>query len=242
MCPTLKGLVQNSASSYASAYCALSLCRAKHLASLLRKKFCALGKVRVEHKTQTNKATQSLTPNGNKTHAVHYKSVTVEWATPMWLFLLLKKTFPGGFTLDPCCTDFNAKCQKYFTLIQDGLLQSWAKEIVFMNPPYGRAIWHWMRKAYLSALKDGATVVCLVPARTDTKWWHDFALQGNNQIIFLKGRLKFGDAKNSAPFPSALIVMRPPGAAHFEEGYLSNLINDAKCRQRKHTIDSSRAA
>jgi hypothetical protein len=72
-----------------------------------------------------------------------------------------------------------------------------------MNPPYGRAIKDWMAKAYDSS-KNGAKVVCLVPARTDTAWWHDYAMKG--EITFLRGRLKFGNSKNSAPFPSALVV------------------------------------
>ena len=76
-----------------------------------------------------------------------------------------------------------------------------------MNPPYGREIGTWMGKAYNSARKNGATVVCLVPARTDTKWWHTYGVRG--EITYLKGRLKFGDGKNAAPFPSAVIVFRP---------------------------------
>ena len=99
-----------------------------------------------------------------------------------------------------------------------------------------------MKKASESAFSDGATVVCLVPSRTDTRWWHDFVVQGNNQVVFLKGRLKFGDAKNSAPFPSAIVVMRPPGAQHFEEGYLSKLINEAKAAQGKRSVAVTRAA
>ena len=72
-----------------------------------------------------------------------------------------------------------------------------------MNPPYGRVIGHWMKKAYEESL-SGAKVVCLVPSRTDTAWWHDYAMKG--QIEFIRGRLKFGDAKNSAPFPSAIVI------------------------------------
>jgi hypothetical protein len=75
-----------------------------------------------------------------------------------------------------------------------------------MNPPYGRVIGNWMRKAYESA-KEGALVVCLVPSRTDTRWWHDYAMKG--EVRYVKGRLKFGDSKNSAPFPCAVVVFRP---------------------------------
>lgn len=76
-----------------------------------------------------------------------------------------------------------------------------------MNPPYGREIGDWMRKAYQSCNQNGALVVCLVPARTDTAWWHDYAMKG--EIRFLRGRLKFGGAETNAPFPSALVIFRP---------------------------------
>ena len=136
---------------------------------------------------------------------VHFSSQTVEWPTPQGLFDELNEEF--GFTLDPCATHENAKCKKYFTKEDDGLKQDWGKETVFMNPPYGREIADWMKKAYESSIK-GATVVCLVPARTDTRWWHDYSMNAS-EIKFVKGRLKFGDAENSAPFPSAIVVFRP---------------------------------
>src|SRR2546429_287935 len=91
----------------------------------------------------------------------HMKSTPTEWSTPQWLFTALHKEF--GFTLDPCATRTNAKCLHHFTIKEDGLKQDWARNTVFMNPPYGRSIAHWMRKAYDSA-QQGATVVCLVPA------------------------------------------------------------------------------
>jgi phage N-6-adenine-methyltransferase len=136
-----------------------------------------------------------------------FTSKTDEWETPQWLFDDWDRAF--GFTLDPCATHENAKCEKYFTKAEDGLKQDWSDEIVFMNPPFGRKIYHWMKKAYRESLK-GATVVCLVPARTDTRWWHTYAMGG--EIKFLRGSLKFGNAKNSAPFPSAIIVFWPPAA------------------------------
>ena len=132
---------------------------------------------------------------------VHFASRTDEWATPLDLFERLDQEF--RFTLDPCSTHENAKCQKHFTRAENGLFQDWSREVVFMNPPYGREIGHWMRKAYESA-QAGATVVCLVPARTDTRWWHAYAVHG--KIIYFKGRLKFGSATSSAPFPSALVI------------------------------------
>lgn len=140
-----------------------------------------------------------------KFNKVHFRSMSVEWPTPTGLFKQLDHEF--GFTLDPCSTHENAKCAKHYTKEDDGLKHDWSGDIVFMNPPYGREIGLWMNKAYQSALQ-GATVVCLVPARTDTKWWHQWAMRG--EIRLLRGRLKFGHAANSAPFPSAIIVFRPP--------------------------------
>lgn len=110
-----------------------------------------------------------------------------------------------NFTLDPCATDENAKCSKYFTIEDDGLSKDWSNDVVFMNPPYGREIKKWIKKAYEESL-NGATVVCLIPARTDTTYWHDFIFGKANDIRFLRGRLKFGNSKNSAPFPSAIVV------------------------------------
>jgi site-specific DNA-methyltransferase (adenine-specific) len=140
---------------------------------------------------------------------VHFSSQTPEWPTPQWLFDLLHKEFK--FTLDPCSTHANAKCARHFTREDDGLSQSWGDEVVFMNPPYGLEIAHWMAKAHDSARHHGATVVCLVPARTDTAWWHRYAMK--HEVRLLRGRLKFGDGKNSAPFPSAVVVMRPANFA-----------------------------
>lgn len=136
---------------------------------------------------------------------VHYSSKSNEWATPMKLFNELNKEF--DFTLDPCSTHENAKCKKHFTIKENGLKRSWSKETVFMNPPYGREIKKWVEKAYKESLK-GATVVCLIPARTDTTYWHDFIFGKADDIRFLRGHLKFGDSKNSAPFPSAVVVYR----------------------------------
>lgn len=135
--------------------------------------------------------------------AVMFSSETNEWPTPQWLFDALDKEF--GFTLDPCATPDNAKCGRFFTIADAPLNRDWGTETVFMNPPYSDC-GDWMRKAY-GAAQDGATVVCLVPSRTDVDWWHRYAMKG--EIRFLRGRLKFGDATNSAPFPSAVVVFRP---------------------------------
>ncbi|MEB7998897.1 phage N-6-adenine-methyltransferase [Staphylococcus saprophyticus] len=134
---------------------------------------------------------------------VHYSSKSNEWATPQYLFDELDREF--NFTLDPCATDKNAKCNKYHTIEDDGLKQDLSHDVVFMNPPYGRSIKHWIKKAYEEYMK-GSTVVCLIPARTDTTYWHDYIFGKASDIRFLRGRLKFGDSKNSAPFPSAIVV------------------------------------
>lgn len=130
-------------------------------------------------------------------------SKSCEWSTPQWLFDQLHAKYK--FTLDPCATPENAKCAKYFTKKQNGLEQYWGDERVFMNPPYGKEIYEWMAKC-VEAVKYGALVVCLVPARTDTLWWHRYAMQG--KIEFLRGRLSFQPGKR-APFPSAIVVFEP---------------------------------
>lgn len=142
--------------------------------------------------------------------SVHFSSKTDMWATPQAFFDKYDEKF--NFELDVCANAENAKCKHYFTEEEDGLAQEWTG-VCWMNPPYGREIIHWMKKAYESSL-EGATVVCLVPARTDTKWWHEYAMKGD--IEFIRGRLKFGNAKNSAPFPSAVVVFH----GHKDEGYL----------------------
>ena len=135
-------------------------------------------------------------------NSVHYKSLTPLWETPVNLFKKLDDEF--HFTLDVCALKTNAKCRRFFSPEEDGLKQPW-KGVCWMNPPYGREIGKWMEKAF-SESEKGALVVCLVPARPDTEWWHKFALRG--EIRFLRGRLKFGKAKSGAPFPSAVIIFR----------------------------------
>jgi site-specific DNA-methyltransferase (adenine-specific) len=130
------------------------------------------------------------------------------WETPPALFAELDAEF--GFTLDPCCQHETAKCAKHYTPEEDGLAQSWAGEVVYMNPPYGRQIVPWMAKAYRESLR-GATVVCLVPVRSDTAWWHEYAMNG--EIRFLRGRVKFVGGASSATFPSAVVIFRPEVAS-----------------------------
>ena len=123
------------------------------------------------------------------------------WATPQDFFNNLNAEF--NFTLDPCALPDNTKCSKFYTPEQNGLKQDWSNETVFCNTPYSD-IKNWVEKAYNEA-KRGAKVVMLIPARTDTRYFHDF-IYGQHEIRFVRGRLKFGDQKNSAPFPSMVVV------------------------------------
>lgn len=138
-----------------------------------------------------------------------FSSNTDLWATPQNFYDELNKEF--GFELDVCALSENAKCSRYFTPEMDGLKQDW-QGICWMNPPYGRAIGKWIEKAYNESLKHGSTVVCLIPSRTDTKWWHDYCMNG--EIRLVKGRLKFGDSKNAAPFPSAVVIFGKNAKKH----------------------------
>ena len=133
-----------------------------------------------------------------------YTSNSEEWGTPQELFNRLNKEF--NFTIDICASKENTKCPKYYTKEEDALKQEWGG-VIWMNPPYGRQIGNWVKKAKEIARQGKATVVCLLPARTDTAWWHDFALKAL-EIRFIKGRLKFGDGKGSAPFPSAIVIFK----------------------------------
>lgn len=126
------------------------------------------------------------------------------WATPQDLFDELNKEF--GFNLDPCALPDNAKCEKYFTPEINGLSQCWGGYVVFCNPPYGRQIYDWVKKCYEESRNPGTTVVMLIPARTDTRYFHEFIYHKAKEIRFIKGRLKFGNAKNAAPFPSMIVI------------------------------------
>lgn len=137
-----------------------------------------------------------------------FSSKSMEWATPQDLFDKLDGEF--GFTLDPCSTDDNAKCKRHYTLAENGLKQDWGGQIVFCNPPYGRQIGAWVEKCYRESQKPNTLVVMLLPARTDTKWFHQF-IYHHSEIRFVRGRLKFGGSKNSAPFPSMIVIYRAVG-------------------------------
>ena len=134
-----------------------------------------------------------------------FSSKTDMWSTPQKFYDKLNDEF--NFTLDPCATKDNAKCDNFFTVDDDGLKQDWSGNVVFCNPPYGRAIKNWVKKSYEESLKNNTTVVMLIPSRTDTIYFHEF-IYGKAEIRFIKGRLKFGDAKNSAPFPSIVVIYR----------------------------------
>ncbi len=125
-------------------------------------------------------------------------SNTSEWTTPVEFFNKLDEEF--NFTTDVCATKENAKCVNYYTKEDDGLSKDWTGNC-FMNPPYGREIGDWVKKAY----ESDCLVVGLLPARTDTKWFHNYIYK-KAEIRFIKGRLKFGGSKNSAPFPSMVVI------------------------------------
>ena len=133
-----------------------------------------------------------------------YSSNTDEWGTPQKLFDELNEKF--DFDVDVCANAENAKCRRYFSKEEDGLKQDWTQfKTCWMNPPYGRQIGSWIEKAYETSL-HGTTVVCLLPSRTDTRWFHDYCVKGD--ITFIKGRLKFNDGKVPAPFPSMIVIFR----------------------------------
>ena len=132
-------------------------------------------------------------------------SLTDNWPTPAYVFDKLDEEF--HFTLDVCADDLNHKCPEYYTKETDGLKQPW-KGTCWMNPPYGRTIGDWVKKAYESA-RGGVVVVCLLPARTDTKWWRDYVMRAS-ELRFISGRVKFGDAKTGAPFPSVIAIFGTP--------------------------------
>jgi len=132
-----------------------------------------------------------------------FSSETDQWSTPQEYFDDISKEFT--FTTDVCASAENAKVLHYFTRADNGLIQDW-NGVCWMNPPYGRVIGKWVKKAYESSM-GSATVVGLLPARTDTKWFHEY-IYGKSEIRFIKGRLRFGGCKNPAPFPSMLVIWK----------------------------------
>ena len=148
-----------------------------------------------------------------QTQKLMFSSKSNEWETPVDFFNKLNRRFK--FTLDPCSTHANNRCLKHYTMEEDGLSKSWKGETVFVNPPYGD-VGAWVKKSYEESTNNGATVVMLIPSRTDTKYWHDYIMQSASAIYFVKGRLRFynkviadytGKSDTSpAPFPSVVVV------------------------------------
>lgn len=135
-----------------------------------------------------------------------FSSKTDMWATPQDFFDKLNEEF--NFTVDVCAIPENAKCDKFFTPEINGLKQEWTG-VCWCNPPYGREIGKWVEKSYIASTW-GATVVMLLPARTDTKWFHEY-IYNKAEIRFIKGRLKFGNSKTAAPFPSMVVIFNSKG-------------------------------
>lgn len=133
-----------------------------------------------------------------------FSSANKDWETPKEVYKELDEEF--SFTLDPCAKKNTAKCKRYFTKEDNGLTKDWKDETVFVNPPYGRDISKWIQKCYYES--SNATVVALLPSRTDTTWFHSWILNIANEIRFIRGRLRFSGYKNSAPFPSMIVIWR----------------------------------
>lgn len=133
---------------------------------------------------------------------INTKNKNSVWYTPQYLFDELNEEF--NFVIDSCALPENTKCSLYYTPEQDELAQNWF-DTTWCNPPYGREIYQWVEKAYNEHLKNNITVVLLLPAKTDTKWFHEY-LYNKAEIRFIKGRIKFGGSKDPAPFPSMVCI------------------------------------
>ena len=136
-----------------------------------------------------------------------FSSNSDEWATPQEIFDELNREF--NFNLDVCATESNHKCNLFFTQKDDGLSKKWGGYRVFCNPPYSK-ISEWVKKAYYESFTPNTLIVLLIPARTDTKYFQEY-IYNRSEIRFIKGRLKFGNSKNSAPFPSMIVIFRAGG-------------------------------
>lgn len=143
---------------------------------------------------------------------VHYSSKSTEWETPKYVFDVLKEKY--NIVLDTCATEENTKCTVYYDKKADGLKQNWSvvKEFgkdasCWMNPPYGRSIAGWVKKAHEETF-NGVRTIALLPARTDTRWFHEYII-GRYEVSFWRGRIKFANAKTSAPFPSMIVIFEP---------------------------------
>lgn len=152
--------------------------------------------------------------------ANRFGSVRDDWATPQSLFKPLDDEF--HFTLDVCASEGNKKCKRYIDKKRDGLKGSWGKSgtVCWMNPPFGRGMKDWLAKALAQTMR-GVTTVCVIPARTNTAWWHDICMKG--EIRFVRGRPKFEGAEHGLPFPIAIVIFRP-GCREGEQPYKSQRI------------------
>lgn len=138
-----------------------------------------------------------------------FSSNKQDWETPPYIVKWLENYYGIKFTLDPCATLENRKAPHFITEEQDGLSLSWKGHVVFMNPPYGTVIKHWIKKAH-DEFKKGVFVVGFIPARTDTRYWFDYIWNKDNvAVFFLKGRVKFLPLNKPAPFPSCLVIWNP---------------------------------
>ncbi len=141
-----------------------------------------------------------------------FSSKSDMWETPQEFFDKINEEF--HFSCDVCAIPENAKCEKFFSPEIDGLKQEWTG-VFWCNPPYGKQISKWVQKAYIASC-FGATVVMLLPARTDTKWFHEY-IYNKAEIRFIKGRLKFGNSKTAAPFPSMVAIFNNTAEKGVEE-------------------------
>jgi len=148
-----------------------------------------------------------------------------EWATPQDFYDDLNSEF--NFTLDPCSTDENSKCEKHYTLTDDGLSKDWSEDVVFMNPPYGENTADWIKKALIES-KKGSTVVCLIVSSTDRSYWHEYIFPHAAQIRFVRGRLKFNGVSSTAPFASAVVIFTDKIKYRNRICYYSQSISSAK--------------
>lgn len=144
---------------------------------------------------------------------VHFSSKASDWETPPDLFDDLSNE-AGPFDLDVCADEVNAKCHRYFSEADDGLSRTWERfdggqSRAWMNPPYGRQIGKWIQKAHEEAQAGRAVTVALLPARTDTRWFHDIIVEHRYRFSFLRGRVTFVGAKHPAPFPSMIVIFAP---------------------------------
>lgn len=169
------------------------------------------------------------------TTTLMFSSKDMAWCTPKTLFDRLHKRY--AFTLDAAASDSNTLCEKYFTEDDDGLSKSWAGETVFCNPPYGREIRHWVKKAHDESKEHNIKVVLLIPARTDTSYWHDYIFD-KAAIYFIRGRISFtnesGDTFNSAPFPSALVVYDPSNVSKMPFTTIDDIMAQSVQNERRH--------